>query len=89
MLKIFLTASAEERARRRYKQLKDKGFDVNLRALLRDLQARDERDSQRSVAPLHPAEDAIVLDSTGMSIDAVLEKVLKEVATRLPQEGSV
>src|SRR3546814_4011156 len=63
-LKIFLTASAEERARRRYLQLKGKGEDVSLSSLLDEIRARDERDTQRAVAPLKPAADAIQLDST-------------------------
>jgi cytidylate kinase len=62
-LKVFLTASTEERAKRRYKQLKDKGLDVSLAALSRDIEDRDRRDSERSVAPLRPAEDARILDS--------------------------
>ena len=73
--KIFLTASAEERANRRYKQLKEKGQDVNIARLLADIQARDERDANRKVAPLVPAEDALVLDSTELSVEQVLEKV--------------
>ena len=81
-LKIFLTASAEERARRRYLQLKAKGDDVNLASLLEEIQARDERDSQRAVAPLKPAADAIVLDSTELTIEQVLERILHEAATR-------
>lgn len=79
-LKIFLTASAEERARRRYLQLKGKGDDVNLASLLDEIRARDERDTQRSVAPLKPADDAIQLDSTEMSIEQVLGQILSEVA---------
>jgi cytidylate kinase len=75
-LKVFLTASAEERARRRHKQLKDKGIDVSLAALSRDIEDRDRRDSERSVAPLRPAEDARILDSSNQSIDAVTETVL-------------
>ncbi|MDJ0814414.1 MAG: (d)CMP kinase [Woeseiaceae bacterium] len=75
-LKVFLTASAEERAKRRHKQLKDKGIDVSLAALSRDIEERDRRDSERSVAPLRPAEDARVLDSSGMSIEAVVATVL-------------
>jgi CMP/dCMP kinase len=78
-VKIFLTASAEERARRRYKQLINKGVNVNLRALLGDIEARDERDSNRSASPLVPAKDAIVIDTTTLSIEQVLETVLKEV----------
>jgi cytidylate kinase len=76
-LKVFLTASAEERAKRRHKQLKDKGIDVSLAALSRDIEERDRRDSERSVAPLRPAEDARVLDSSGMSIEAVVATVLE------------
>ena len=79
-LKVFLTASAEERARRRHKQLKDKGLDVSLAALSRDIEDRDKRDSERSVAPLRPAEDARVLDSSGRSIEAVTKTVLDWVA---------
>jgi len=75
-LKIFLTASAEERAQRRYKQLKAKGESVNIADLLRDLQARDERDSQRAVSPLVAAEDAVIVDTTGIGIDDVTERVL-------------
>ncbi len=79
-LKIFLTASAEERARRRHKQLKDKGMDVSLAALSRDIEVRDQRDSERSVAPLKPAEDARILDSSGRSIESVTQTVLDWVA---------
>ena len=81
-LKIFLTASAEERARRRYLQLKAKGDDVNLASLLDEIRARDERDTQRAVAPLKPADDAIQLDSTALSIEQVLGQILSEVAER-------
>ncbi|SDH17725.1 cytidylate kinase [Pseudomonas benzenivorans] len=81
-LKVFLTASAEERARRRYLQLKAKGDDVNLASLLEEIRARDERDTQRAVAPLKPAADAIQLDSTALSIEQVLERILSEVASR-------
>ncbi|WAD27486.1 (d)CMP kinase [Pseudomonadaceae bacterium T75] len=81
-LKIFLTASAEERARRRYLQLKAKGDDVNLASLLDEIRARDERDTQRTVAPLKPADDAIQLDSTALSIEQVLGQILSEVAER-------
>jgi len=79
-VKIFLTASAEERAKRRHKQLKDKGLDVSLAALSRDIEDRDRRDSERSVAPLRPAEDARILDSSGQSIEAVTQTVLDWVA---------
>ncbi|MDX1517915.1 MAG: (d)CMP kinase, partial [Woeseiaceae bacterium] len=68
-LKVFLTASAEERARRRHKQLKDKGIDVSLAALSRDIADRDRRDTERVVAPLRPAGDARMLDSSGQSIE--------------------
>ncbi len=81
-LKIFLTASAEERARRRYLQLKAKGEDVSLPSLLEEIQARDDRDMNRAVAPLKPAVDAIQLDSTEMSIEEVLERILQEAAQR-------
>lgn len=76
-LKIFLTASAEERAVRRHKQLKDKGSAVSLAALSREIAERDQRDSTRAVAPLRPAEDAQILDSTGLSVAAVVERVLE------------
>lgn len=84
-VKVFLTASPEERARRRYKQLKDKGIGVNLAALSRDIAERDRRDSERSVAPLRPADDAHVLDSSGLSIDEVTQAVLDWVAERVPK----
>ena len=75
-LKIFLTASAEIRAERRYKQLKDKGESVNLTRLFREIKARDLRDQSRSVAPLRPAEDAVIIDSTELSIDEVFDKIV-------------
>ena len=81
-LKIFLTASAEERARRRYLQLKGKVDGVSLSSLLDEIRARDERDTQRAVAPLKPAADAIQLDSTELSIEQVLERILSEIALR-------
>jgi cytidylate kinase len=81
-LKIFLTASAEERARRRYKQLIDKGESVSLPRLLEDIRERDERDRTRAVAPLVPAEDALLIDSTATAADAVFRKVLSEAASR-------
>jgi cytidylate kinase len=74
--KVFLTASAEERAQRRYKQLKEKGLSVTLAALLREIQARDVRDAGRAVAPLKPAVDAVLIDSTGTPIEAVVANVL-------------
>lgn len=81
-LKVFLTASAEERARRRYLQLKGKGEDVSLSSLLDEIRARDERDTQRAVAPLKPAADAIQLDSTELSIEQVLQRIRSEIAQR-------
>jgi len=78
--KVFLTASADERAKRRYKQLKSKGIDGNLAALLRDIRRditeRDERDSQRSASPLKPADDAVQIDTSNLSIEQVVEQVL-------------
>lgn len=74
--KVFLTASAEERAQRRYKQLKSKGIDGNLAALLKDINERDERDSQRSASPLKPADDAVQIDTSDLSIEQVVEQVL-------------
>lgn len=84
-LKIFLDASAEVRAVRRYKQLKGKGLDANLCALVEDIRARDARDRSRSVAPLCAAADAVVVDSTAMSIEEVLDRVLKEVRRVFPE----
>jgi cytidylate kinase len=81
-LKIFLTASVEERARRRYKQLKEKGIGVSLPALSKDMADRDQRDSERSVAPLQACPDAKILDTTSMSIEAVVSEVL-DWATRV------
>ena len=75
-LKVFLTASVEARAERRYKQLIGKGFSANMDDLLADLQARDARDTQRSVAPLVPAEGAYVLDTSDMTVDEAVEQVL-------------
>ena len=74
--KVFLTASAGERAERRYKQLIDKGVPVTLDGLLREILARDARDASRAVAPLRPADDAVRIDTTGLPIDAVVEQVL-------------
>ena len=75
-LKIFLTASPDERALRRYKQLKDKGSDVSLPALSREITERDLRDSTRAVAPLKPAPDAEVIDSTSLTIEQVIDRVV-------------
>ena len=81
--KVFLTASAEERAKRRHKQLKEKGVSVNLDSLLHEIAARDERDAGRAVAPLKPANDAVILDSTGMPITEVIERVLAVLPSSL------
>jgi len=75
--KVFLTASAEVRAERRYKQLKEKGIECNLPALIAEISERDERDSQRAIAPLRPAEDALQLDSSAMEIDEVFKHISK------------
>jgi cytidylate kinase len=76
-LKIFLTASAEQRAQRRYKQLIDKGQSVNLAALLEDIRLRDKRDSERAVAPLRPADDAVLIDSTALDREEVFQRVIE------------
>lgn len=81
-LKVYLTASAEERARRRCKELQAKGETVTLAAILRDIQERDHRDMNRPVAPLKPADDASIIDSTNMSIDAVFQAILQLVNER-------
>ncbi len=75
-LKIYLTATAGERAQRRYKQLIGKGMDANMTALLQDIQARDQRDSVRATAPLRKSDDALALDTTGLAIEVVAEQVL-------------
>ncbi len=75
-LKVYLTASVEERAQRRYKQLLAKGQSVKIGDLLQDIQARDDRDMNRAVAPLRPADDAIIIDSSFMSIDEVFQQIL-------------
>ncbi|HEU5399198.1 MAG TPA: (d)CMP kinase [Gammaproteobacteria bacterium] len=75
-LKIFLTASARERAERRYNQLKEKGLTANLDALFHDISARDERDQTRSLSPLQPAADAVLVDTTGIGIDQVVARVM-------------
>jgi cytidylate kinase len=78
-VKIFLTASPEERAKRRYKQLKEKGLSVNLADLINEIRERDERDSQRATAPLRAADDALILDSTQLSIDEVYSQAMEQV----------
>lgn len=83
-VKIFLTASAEERAMRRYKQLKEKGIDVTLAGLIAEIEERDKRDRERSTAPLKPAVDAIEIDSTAMSIEAVIDQVMLAASKAFP-----
>ncbi|WP_217534515.1 (d)CMP kinase [Vibrio metschnikovii] len=84
-VKIFLDASAEERARRRYKQLQLKGLDVKFDALLSEIQERDDRDRNRSVAPLRPAEGSLLLDSTTLSIDEVVAQALQYIESKLAE----
>jgi len=83
VLKIYLTASPEERAQRRYKQLKDKGIDVNLSSLVEDLRLRDERDMNRKTAPLKPASDAIIIDTTELDIEQVTKTVMNWIEKRV------
>ncbi len=86
-LKIFLCASPEERAERRYKQLKQKGVSVNVPQLLRDIAERDARDSQRAASPLKPASDASIIDTTGVGIEAVFDCVMRLVNEHIFQKG--
>lgn len=81
-VKIFLTASAEERARRRYQEMRNKGMDANFDDVLRDLRARDEQDTHRAVDPLRAAEDAVTVDSTSLTFDEVVEAILRIVADK-------
>ena len=83
-LKVYLTASAAERAQRRYKQLKEKGLTANLAALSLEIEERDRRDSTRPVAPLRPAPDAFVIDSTGVPVEEVVDRVLALAGHRIP-----
>ncbi|MES9938548.1 MAG: (d)CMP kinase, partial [Sedimenticola sp.] len=83
-VKIFLDASAEERAERRYNQLKEKGLDANLADLVAEIRERDDRDRNRSVAPLMAPEGSLEVDSTALSIDEVLETVLEKVRGTFP-----
>lgn len=83
VLKVFMTASAEERAERRYKQLKAKGINANIAALVKDLKLRDEQDANRAVSPLKPATDAIQIDTTEMGIDEVTQMVLDLAKQRI------
>lgn len=82
-VKIFLDASAEERANRRMKQLQEKGLDVNFARLLSEIQERDDRDRNRAVAPLRPADDALILDSTVLTIEQVTEQALSYIESKL------
>ncbi|MFN3739938.1 MAG: (d)CMP kinase [Thermodesulfovibrionales bacterium] len=77
--KFFLTASIDERARRRWKELKDKGLEVSLEEIKKSIKTRDERDSSRDLAPLKPAEDAIIIDTTGLNPLEVVEEILKKM----------
>jgi cytidylate kinase len=83
VLKVFLTASVAVRAQRRYKQLIDKGNSVNLAALSSALEERDKRDAARAVAPLKPAADAVSLDSSDLTVDEVVDQVLKKYRERM------
>ena len=87
-LKIFLTASAEERARRRHNQLKEQGIDVSLDALTEEIAERDQRDASRATAPLQPASDAQILDTTGLEVPQVVEQVLERLRARLGLPGA-
>ncbi|HEY9135319.1 MAG TPA: (d)CMP kinase, partial [Pseudomonadales bacterium] len=78
-LKIFLTASPQERAKRRFKQLKQKGYSGSLGRLAEDIRARDEQDANRAVAPLVPAEDAVVIDSTELTVEGVFLRIMDEI----------
>ena len=80
--KIFLTASVEERAQRRYNQLKQKGIDANFRALSQEIAERDERDASRTASPLRPADDALLLDSSGLTIEQVLQRAKEWLVER-------
>lgn len=86
-VKIFLTASLDERARRRHKELLERGIDIPFRQVKLDMEARDQRDSTRHVAPLRPAPDAVVIDSDNMTLDEVVEEVLKICRARLTNEA--
>jgi cytidylate kinase len=83
-LKVFLTASAEERARRRHKQLKEKGLAANLAGLSQEILERDQRDAARTTAPLKPAADAVLIDSTGVPVETVVLRILDLARSRFP-----
>jgi len=82
-VKVFLDASAEERAQRRFNQLQDKGFNVSIAQILSEIKERDFRDRNRAVAPLRPADDALVIDSTSLTIDEVVNQVLELTKLKL------
>jgi len=86
-VKVFLTASPQERARRRYNQLKEKGFDARLSSLVKEIEERDERDRNRSVAPLKAPAAALEVDSTALSIDEVFAQILERVQHTFPDLG--
>ena len=75
-VKVFLSASVEERARRRHKEMQEKGYDVDLAELQKEIAARDKQDSEREISPLRQADDAILIDSTGLSIEEVTARIL-------------
>ncbi len=87
LLKIFLTASAEERAERRYKQLKDKGLDVTLLEIGQEIRGRDDRDARRATSPLVPAADAHFIDTSSFTVDDVVDRVLQRVRDALANNG--
>ncbi|MBS3800916.1 MAG: (d)CMP kinase, partial [Thioalkalivibrio sp.] len=86
-LKIFLTASVEERARRRYMQLKEQGLSASLSTLQEEMEARDRRDRERSVAPLKPAEDAWQIDTTDLDIVSVVDMILERLRDVVPEQS--
>ena len=79
-VKVFLTASAEERAKRRHKEMLEKGNEADLSAILEEIKERDERDANREIAPLVPAEDAVIVDTTGMTMQEVIDKLKEFIA---------
>ena len=83
-LKIFLTASIDERTKRRFKQLKDSGNSVNLRRLRREIEERDERDSGRKISPLKPADDAVIINTTDINVEGVIKEISKLVINKIP-----
>ncbi len=83
--KFYITASVEVRAQRRFDQLKDKGFDVSIDQLIRDISERDARDATRPVSPLRPAADAVLVDTTGLAIHEVVSRVMESIRDRMPE----